>query len=74
MTLNELKPGGTAKVVSFLTDTASKQRLVAMGITKGIEITMIKTAPLGDPLEVLVRGYQLSLRKTEASSIEVSVC
>jgi ferrous iron transport protein A len=74
MTLRDLHPGDKAVVISFLADSAYRRRIVAMGITKGTEITMVKAAPLGDPIEVMVRGYQLSLRKDEASCIEVSNC
>jgi ferrous iron transport protein A len=71
MTLRDLKPGQKASVVSVLSNSAYRKRIVAMGITKGTEITMIKAAPLGDPIEIMVRGYQLSLRKDEAACIEV---
>lgn len=73
MTLRELSPGQAAKVVAINAEGGFKRRIMDMGITSGIAIKMIKVAPLGDPIEVTVRGYQLSLRKEEASSIQVEV-
>ena len=65
-------PGGrTAKVVKIHGEGAVKRRIMDMGITKGVEIYVRKVAPLGDPIEVNVRGYELSLRKADAESIEV---
>ena len=72
-TLRDVKVGHTAKVVKLHGEGALKRRIMDMGITTGIAIKMIKVAPLGDPIEVTVRGYQLSLRKEEASSIQVEV-
>lgn len=72
MTLNELEVGRTSKVVRINGDGAVKRRIMDMGITKGIEVTVRKIAPLGDPIELTVRGYELSIRKDEASRIEVS--
>ena len=63
--------GGTAKVVKIHGEGAVKRRIMDMGITKGIEIYVRKVAPLGDPIEVTVRGYELSLRKADAEDIEV---
>lgn len=71
MTLRELSPGQAAKVVAINAAGGFKRRIMDMGITTGIGIKMVKVAPLGDPIEVTVRGYQLSLRKEEAASIEV---
>ena len=72
MTVIDLKPGQKAAVTAIGTgDPSLKRRILDMGITPGVEITMIKTAPLGDPLEITLRGYQLSLRKNEARQIEV---
>jgi hypothetical protein len=72
MTVIDLKPGQKAAVTAIGTgDPLLKRRILDMGITPGVEITMIKTAPLGDPLEITLRGYQLSLRKNEARQIEV---
>ena len=73
MTLNELKVGGTAKVVRLNGDGAVKRRIMDMGLTKGTEVTVRKVAPLGDPIELTVRGYELSIRKDEASKVEVAV-
>lgn len=71
MTVCDLKPNETGKVLSFNVDGILRSRLLEMGITSGVEITLIKVAPLGDPIEVRLRGYHLSLRKTEAKAIEV---
>ena len=71
MTLNELEIGKTAKVVRLNGEGAVKRRIMDMGITKGVEVTVRKVAPLGDPIELTVRGYELSLRKDEAMKIEV---
>ncbi len=72
MTLNELEIGKTAKVVRLLGEGAVKRRIMDMGITKGTDVTLRKIAPLGDPIEVTVRGYELSLRREEAVKIEVA--
>ncbi len=69
--LREVPVGGTAKVVKIHGEGAVKRRIMDMGITKGVEIYVRKVAPLGDPIEVTVRGYELSLRKADAESIEV---
>ena len=70
-TLKQVKIGGTAKVVKLHGEGALKRRIMDMGITKGVEIYVRKVAPLGDPLELNVRGYELSLRKADAELIEV---
>lgn len=70
-TLKELKVGQTAKVAKLHGEGAVKRRIMDMGITKGAEIYLRKVAPLGDPLEVTVRGYELSLRKADAEMIEI---
>ena len=70
-TLREAKIGDTVKVVKLLGEGAVKRRIMDMGITKGVEIFIRKVAPLGDPVEVNVRGYELSLRKADAEMIEV---
>ncbi len=70
-TMKEVKIGETVKVVKLNGAGAVKRRIMDMGITKGAEITLVKVAPLGDPMEVTVRGYQLSLRKADAEMIEV---
>lgn len=69
--LREVPVGGTAKVVRIHGEGAVKRRIMDMGITRGVEIFVRKVAPLGDPIEVTVRGYELSLRKADAESIEV---
>ena len=70
-TLREAKIGDTATVVKLHGDGAVKRRIMDMGITKGVEIYVRKVAPLGDPVEVTVRGYELSIRKADAEMIEV---
>ena len=69
--LREVPVGGTARVVKIHGEGAVKRRIMDMGITKGVEIYVRKVAPLGDPIEITVRGYELSLRKADAESIEV---
>ena len=69
--LREVPVGGKAKVVKIHGEGAVKRRIMDMGITKGVEIYVRKVAPLGDPIEVTVRGYELSLRKADAENIEV---
>lgn len=70
-TLKQAKVGETVKVVKLTGQGAVKRRIMDMGITKGVGIFIRKVAPLGDPVEVTVRGYELSLRKDDASMIEV---
>ena len=70
-TLKDIKIGGTGKVVKIHSEGAIKRRIMDMGITKGVEIYIRKVAPLGDPIELNLRGYELSLRKEDAEKIEV---
>lgn len=70
-TLKDVKCGETVKVSKLNGNGAVKRRIMDMGITKGVEIFVRKTAPFGDPVEVKVRGYELSLRKADAEMIEV---
>ena len=70
-TLRDIKVGGTCRVVKLYGEGALKRRIMDMGITKGVEIRVRKVAPLGDPLELTVRGYELTLRKADAEIIEV---
>lgn len=70
-TLKQVKPGETVKVVKLHGEGALKRRIMDMGITKGVEVFVRKVAPLGDPIEIKVRGYELSLRKTDAELIDV---
>ncbi|MBO4711527.1 ferrous iron transport protein A [bacterium] len=70
-TLRETKIGETVKVVKLHGEGAVKKRIMDMGVTKGVEIFVRKVAPLGDPIEVTVRNYELSLRKEDAEMIEV---
>ena len=70
-TLKEVKIGESVKVVRLHGEGAVKRRIMDMGITRGTEVFVRKVAPLGDPVEVTVRGYELSLRKADAEMIEV---
>ena len=70
-TLKDVKIGDTAKVVKLHGEGPVKRRIMDMGITRGVEVTIRKVAPLGDPVEVTVRGYELSLRKADAKMIEI---
>ena len=70
-TLKQVKIGGTAKVGRLHGEGALRRRIMDMGITRGVEVYVRKVAPLGDPIEVMVRGYELSLRKDDADMIEV---
>ena len=71
MTLREVKVGKTVKVVKLCGEGPLKRRIMDMGITKGVEIYVRKLAPLGDPIEIRVRGYELTLRKADAEMVEV---
>ena len=71
-TLRESKIGETVKVVKIHGEGAVKRRIMDMGITRNVEIYVRKVAPLGDPVELTVRGYELSLRKADAEMIEIS--
>ena len=70
-TLRDVKIGATVKVVKLHGEGAVKRRIMDMGLTKGVEIFVRKVAPLGDPMELTVRGYELSLRKADAEMVEV---
>ena len=70
-TLNQVKVGETVKVTKIAGEGPIKRRIMDMGITKGTEIYIRKVAPLGDPVEVTVRGYELSLRKADAEMVEI---
>ena len=70
-TLRAAKRGDTVRVVKITGSGAIKRRIMDMGITKGVEIYVRKVAPLGDPVEITVRGYELSLRKADADIIEI---
>lgn len=71
MTLKEVSIGQTVTIKKLFGQGAAKRRIMDMGITKGVSVTVQKEAPLGDPIELTVRGYQLSLRKADAEMIEV---
>ncbi|MCH5183020.1 MAG: ferrous iron transport protein A [Oscillospiraceae bacterium] len=70
-TLKDTKIGETVRVVKLHGEGAVKRRIMDMGITRGVEVTLRKVAPLGDPMEMTVRGYELTLRKADAETIEV---
>lgn len=71
MTLKDAQVGSTVKVVKIHGEGTYKRRIMDMGITKGSEIFIRKVAPLGDPVEVTIRGYELSLRKADAECVDV---
>ena len=70
-TLNDVKVGNSCKVIKLHGEGALKRRIMDMGITKGVTLTVRKFAPFGDPMEITVRGYELSLRRIDAEMIEV---
>ena len=70
-TLREIPVGGTAKVVNIHGEGAVRRRIMDMGLTKGVDVTVRKVAPLGDPIQLNVRGYELSIRKADAQMVEV---
>lgn len=70
-TLKEAKVGQTVKIVKLHGEGAVKRRIMDMGITRGVDVYICKVAPLGDPVEITVRGYELSLRKADAEMIEI---
>ncbi|MBR3283019.1 MAG: ferrous iron transport protein A [Ruminococcus sp.] len=71
MNLREVGIGSTVKVKKLTGEGAVKRRIMDMGLTKGTQVTVRKVAPLGDPIEVTVRGYELSIRKADAEMVEV---
>ena len=71
--LREVKIGSTCKVVRLHGEGAVKRRIMDMGITRGVEVYVRKVAPLGDPIEITVRGYELSIRKADAEMVEVEL-
>lgn len=70
--LNQVRIGRSVRVVRVLGEGALRQRILDMGLTKNAEVKVLKMAPFGDPIEITVRGFQLSLRKAEAACIEVA--
>ena len=70
-TLKNVKVGATARVVRLHGEGALRRRIMDMGLTRGVQITVRRVAPLGDPIEINVRGYELSLRKEDAEMVEV---
>jgi len=70
-TLKNAKIGSTVKVVKLHGEGAVKRRIMDMGLTKGVEVYIRKVAPLGDPIEIMLRGYELSLRKADADMVEI---
>lgn len=73
MKLKELNPGQSARIVSIGQKGLLRKRLMDMGVTSGVRIKVIKVAPLGDPIEINIRGYKLSLRNNEAENINVEI-
>ena len=71
-TLKQVKTGETVSVVKLHGEGAVKRKIMEMGVTKGVELSVRKIAPLGDPIEITVRGYELSIRKADADFIEVT--
>lgn len=70
-TLRDVPVGATVKVIQLHGEGATKRRIMDMGVTRGVEVFVRKVAPLGDPIQVTVRGYELSIRKADAEMIEV---
>lgn len=70
-TLRDMKPGDSATVVKLHGEGAVRRRIMDMGLTRGVEVFVRKVAPLGDPIELTVRGYELSIRKADAEMVEV---
>lgn len=73
ITLKDLRPGQEGTVVSIGEKGSMKRRIMDMGVTPGVSIKVIKVAPLGDPIEINVRGYELSIRKSEAENIQMKI-
>jgi ferrous iron transport protein A len=71
LTLDQLQPGETGTVVRVAAQGPLRRRMLDMGLTHGVEVRMLRLAPLGDPVEFLVRGYSLSLRRNEAQHVEI---
>ncbi|MBR6101006.1 MAG: ferrous iron transport protein A [Ruminococcus sp.] len=71
-TLRDIPIGQTAKIVKIHGEGAVRRRIMDMGMTKGTDVTVRKVAPLGDPVEITVRGYELSIRKADAEMVEVN--
>lgn len=71
MTLKDVKPGKTVRITKISGEGAIKRRIMDMGLTKGTEVFVRKVAPLGDPVEITVRSYELSVRKNDAELVEV---
>ena len=70
-TLNKVRVGGSATIVKLHGEGAVRRRIMVMGVTKGANVYVRKVAPLGDPIEITVRGYELSVRKSDAAMIEI---
>ncbi len=70
-TINDLKPGAAGAVIKLHGEGPLKRRIMDMGITKGVDVRVKRVAPFGDPIELTVRGYQLSIRKEDAANIEI---
>lgn len=74
MTLDQLQAGQVGTVRKVGGEGAIRRRLMDMGLVRGVDVEMVKSAPMGDPVEYLLRGYHLSLRKSEASMVEIELC
>lgn len=74
MTLDQLQAGQSATVQKINGQGAVRRRLMDMGLVRGVSVEMLKAAPMGDPVEYVVRGYHLSLRKSEANLVEIELC
>lgn len=70
-TLNQAKPGETVEILRIIGEGAVRRRIMDMGVTKGVSVYIRKVAPLGDPMEINLRGYELSLRKADCEKIEI---
>jgi ferrous iron transport protein A len=73
LTLDKLEPGKKAVIISISSSSAARKRIAEMGLSRGTRVEMIRRAPMNDPIEFLVRGYNISLRNSEASSIVIEV-
>ena len=71
ITLDRLKKGQSAEIVTVRGNDAQTQRLLALGLVTGVEVSVVRVAPLGDPMEVSLRGFNLTLRKSEAALVEI---
>lgn len=73
ITLNELQPGNKARVIQIKGKGSARRRILDMGMVPGVEVELVRNAPLGDPMQFLVKGYNLSIRKNEAGQVVVQL-